>query len=315
MTAIYRMGARVASNPSPSQGYWKHGQGPSKPVMPSYGGFGGYGVSLLAQGSTLSALEDELAVAENFIDSLYDEFDIYYAKCEALKATAQGSTQYLSDCIKADELGADIDEMDEYIDDLIGRINELDDASGSGTTTGSGLSSSLPGALSAVSGSQVKNKAGFDSFVGKVKNAYKIETGKDLSYSKSTPSDALGIAPLFGELSTAAKAGSKTVGAITKAAGWFYCNTEKDALKAAGETSKYNAAVKYCSGGGSTTSSGSKGGSKPPAGSSVGGAVKGGKPFYKQTWFFVSMGVLGAAVVFGVPVGLMVKKKKRKSQF
>ena len=173
----------------------------------------------------------------------------------------------------------------------------------------------LPAAISKVSSAKVTDGRSFELFTASVDNAYNIETGKTLDYSFSIPSDALGIAPLFGELSTAAKAGSKTVGAITKAAGWFYCNTEKDALKAAGETSKYNAAVKYCSGGGSTTSSGTKGGSKPPAGSSVGGAVKGGKPFYKQTWFFVSMGVLGAAVVFGVPVGLMVKKKKRKSQF
>ena len=60
MTAIYRMGARVASNPSPSQGYWRHGQGPSKPVMPSYGGFGGYGVSQ----ASLADLETDIAYFE-----------------------------------------------------------------------------------------------------------------------------------------------------------------------------------------------------------------------------------------------------------
>jgi len=303
---IYRMGARVSYNAPASHGYWAHSHGAHKPVMPAYGGFfGGYGDATVD--TAIAALREE-----------YAEIESDYEDAVADDDGSEGSENYLNTLERQmEDIAAEIESLggtisgDVDLDDL----DDLDDSdlitTGSGTTTGSGLSSNLPGAISAVSGAKVKDKAGFDSFVSKVKNAYKIETGKDLSYSESTPSGILDIAPLFGKLSDAAKSGSKTVAAIIKAAGWFYCNPEKEALKDAGKTKDYNDAVKYCKSGGTTSSSGGRGGSRPPAGSSVGKAVKGGKPFYKQTWFLVTGGILLAGVLFGVPAAIVVRKRKK----
>lgn len=297
---VIRQGLQPARHHAPHHGYWNHAYRANN-AMPAYGGFfGAYGGE-----DRCKAYEMDIGTPFgpeggliSFTESI--AFDEHAQECVLCYQIVDSEDNYITD-------ECDVIDMSYAIESEEIAQEEATSTAEQAVATHATESA----AIAAVKGAKVKNKADFNKLVGNVKAAYKFEKGKDLSWSKSTPSDALGIAPLFGDLTSAASGASKTQAAITSAAGWFYCNTEKEALKNAGKDKEYKEAEEYCKSGGSSGSSGGGRSSSPSAGSSL-GKTKAAQRFYRQTWFYWTAGIVGALVIFGVPTGIMVSKKRKK---